>query len=556
MNWFLDLLFKDTVAHTVLVYSLVIVAGIALGKIRIAGVSLGITFVLFAGLAASHFGLTTDHKVVDFVRDFGLILFVFSIGLQVGPGFFSSFRKGGISLNLKAVTIVLGGGLITLLLHLITGTSLPMLVGVMSGAVTNTPGLGAAQQAINQVYTTTPTAEIPDIAIGYAIAYPFGVLGIILTMIIIRKIFSVNINDEAASFRQLQNPSENLPEKVSIQVTNPLVTGKSIGELPRLFDYPIIVSRILQNGELKVASSDIIINENDIILIVTRKGFIGDIIKHIGIESDMDLVSRSGALVTRRIMVTNQEVFGKKLGSLRLRTRYNINITRVYRSGIELLASPGLRLQMGDRLTVVGDEKSMEKVIEQLGNSIKRLNEPNLIPIFLGILFGVFLGSIPIPIPGITNPLKLGLAGGPLIVAILLSKYGYKFSLVAYTTTSANLMIREIGIVLFLSSVGFISGEKFIPALLSGDGFRWMGYGAVITLTPLIIAGLYSRIVMKRNYLEICGLLSGSMTDPPALAYANSIGQSEAPAVAYATVYPLVMFLRIFVAQLLILLFA
>jgi len=556
MNWFIDLITKDTVAHTVLAYSLIIAIGVALGRIKIAGVSLGITFVLFAGLAANYYGLHADHKVVDFVKDFGLILFVFSIGLQVGPGFFSSFRKGGIFLNIMAMAIVLGGGLTTLLLHYLTGTSVPILAGIMSGAVTNTPGLGAAQQALNQLAANTGSSEIPDIAIGYAVAYPFGVLGIILTMIITRKLFSVNINEEAASFRQLQNPAENLPEKVSIKVTRPEVFNKSIGELSRMFDTPLIISRILKNGELKAASSEIILNENDIILVVTRKGFIEKITNEIGTASEMDLTSRSGSLVTRRILVTNHEVSGKKLGALKLRTRFNINITRVYRAGIELLASPGLRLQLGDRLTVVGDEQSMEKVTEQLGNSLKRLNEPNLIPIFLGILFGVILGSIPIHIPGMANPLKLGLAGGPLIVSILLSRYGYKFSIVSYTTASANLMIREIGIVLFLASVGLSSGEKFVSALVSGDGLVWMGYGMVITMLPILLAGIYSRIFMKRNYLEICGLLSGSMTDPPALAYANSISQSEAPAVAYATVYPLVMFLRIFVAQLLIVLFA
>jgi putative transport protein len=307
---------------------------------------------------------------------------------------------------------------------------------------------------------------------------------------------------------------------------------------------------------LFLASSDTTLRENDIILVVTQKGYIAQVVRQIGVQSEMDLSAKSGNLISRRVMVTNREVFGKDLGSLKLRTRYNINITRVYRSGIELVATPQLRLQMGDKLTVVGDEKSMSKVIEQLGNSIKRLNEPNIVPIFIGILLGVVLGSIPIIIPGITNPIKLGLAGGPLIVAILLSKYGYRFSLVSYTTPSANLMLREIGIVLFLASVGLVAGQKFIPTLLSGDGFIWMAYGAIITLLPILIVGFFSRYVLKRNFLEICGLLSGSMTDPPALAYANSIAQSEAPAVAYATVYPLVMFLRIFIAQLLILLFA
>ena len=555
MYWLHDLLLQETVAHPILIYSLIIVVGVFLGKLKPFGVSLGITFVLFAGLAAGHFGLSANHLVIDFVKDFGLILFVFSIGLQVGPGFFSSFRRGGLSLNLMALIIVLLGGLITLIIHLITGMSLPMLVGVMSGAVTNTPGLGAAQQALTQVSGNNPGAGMPEIGLGYAVAYPFGVLGIILTMFIIRKILGINVQNELALFNQDQHPTETLPEKISILVSNPIIFNKTIFDISQLIKQEFVISRILHNGELLLASSDTVIYENDIVLVVTQKGLIPEVVRQVGTQSEMDLTAKSGKLISRRVMVTNKKVFGKDLGSLNLRTRYNINITRVYRSGIELVASPHLRLQMGDKLTVVGDEKSMEKVIDQLGNSIKRLNEPNIIPIFIGILVGVILGSIPIHIPGIVNPIKLGLAGGPLIVAILLSKYGYRFSLVSYATPSANLMLREVGIVLFLASVGIVAGEKFIPTLLSGDGFIWMGYGVIITLLPLLIVGFYSRIYLRKNYLEICGLISGSMTDPPALAYANSIARSEAPAVAYATVYPLVMFLRIFIAQLLILLF-
>ena len=555
MDWISDLLFKETVAHTIFLYCVVIALGVFLGKLKIFGVSLGITFVLFAGIAAGHFGFSANHQVIDFVRDFGLILFIFSIGLQVGPGFFSSFRKGGLSLNLMALIIVLLGGLTALIIHFITGMSLPMLVWVMSGAVTNTPGLGAAQQALNQVLGGPAANNIPEIGLGYAVAYPFGVLGIIFTIFAIRKTLGINIQKELTLFNQDQHPTETLPEKISILVSNPQIFNRTILEISNQNKHEIVISRVLRNGELLLASSDTVIYENDIILVVTQKGLIPEIVKQIGTQSEMDLTAKSGKLISRRVMVTNQDVFGKDLGSLKLRTRYNINITRVYRAGIELVASPQLRLQMGDKLTVVGDEKSMEKVIEQFGNSIKRLNEPNIIPIFIGILLGVILGSIPIHIPGIINPIKLGLAGGPLIVAILLSKYGYKFSLVSYTTPSANLMLREIGIVLFLASVGIVSGEKFIPTLLSGDGFVWMSYGAIITLIPLLLVGFFSRYILKRNYLEICGLLAGSMTDPPALAYANSIVQSEAPAVAYATVYPLVMFLRIFIAQLLILLF-
>lgn len=555
MTWIIDLLREETVAHTIFIYSIIISLGVLLGKIKIFGVSLGITFVLFTGIAMGHFGFSANHDVIFFIRDFGLILFVFSIGLQVGPGFFSSFRKGGLSLNLMALTIVMLGALTTLALHFITGMSLPMLVGVMSGAVTNTPGLGAAQQAINQFSGNFFGGGIPDIGLGYAVAYPFGVLGIIFTMYIIRKKLRINVTKELDLFNQGQHPSETIPEKISILVNNPEVFNKSIPEISNQMNQEIVISRVLHNGELQLASSETVICENDIILVVAQKGLIPEIVKQIGTLSEMDLTSKSGKLITRRLIITNREVFGKTLGSLKLRTRYNINITRLYRSGIELVASPQIRLQMGDRLTVVGDENSIEKVITHLGNSVKRLNEPNLIPIFVGILSGVLLGSVPVYIPGIINPIKLGLAGGPLIVAILLSKYGYKFSLISYTTPSANLMLREIGIVLFLASVGLLSGEKFIPTLLSGDGFIWMGYGAIITLVPLLLVGFFTRYILKRNYLEICGLLAGSMTDPPALAYANSIAQSEAPSVAYATVYPLVMFLRIFIAQLLILLF-
>lgn len=553
MDWINDLLFKETVAHTIFIYSIVISLGISLGKIKLFGISLGITFVLFVGIVIGHFGFSANHEVIAFIRDFGLILFVFSIGLQVGPGFFSSFKKGGITMNLFALVIVLLGALTTIGLHLITGMSMPMLVGVMSGAVTNTPGLGAAQQALAQTSNISDT--VPDIGLGYAVAYPFGVLGIILAMLALRKFQKVNLNEELDLYNQRVTPSELIPEKISILVNNPKVFNKTISEISKTVRHDVVISRVLHNGELHLASSDTVVYENDIILVVTQKGLIDEIVKQIGNLSDMDLTSKSGNLVTRRVIVTNRSVFGKTLGSLKLRTLYNINITRLYRSEIELVASPQLRLQMGDRLTVVGDENSLKKVIAHLGNSVKRLNEPNLIPIFIGILFGVILGSVPFFIPGITNPIKLGLAGGPLIIAILLSKYGYKFSLISYTTPSANLMLREIGIVLFLASVGILSGGKFISTLLSGDGFIWMGYGAIITLIPLILVGFTARLIFKRNFLEICGLLSGSMTDPPALAYANSLTHSEAPAVAYATVYPLVMFLRIFIAQLLILLF-
>ncbi len=555
MEWFGELLWNDSVAHTIILYSIVIAAGIFLGKIRVLGVSLGITFVLFAGILMGHLGFTANHQVIEFVRDFGLILFVFSIGLQVGPGFFSSFRKGGLTLNLLATAIVVLGVLTTLSIHYIWGTPVPELVGVMSGAVTNTPGLGAAQNALAHVMSGSEGAVIPDIGLGYAVAYPFGVLGIIITMIFIRKAMGIDTNHELEVLEDELHPVDAIPEKLNILVTNPLIFNKSVMEIAKMLGEGVVISRVLHRGNLLSATSETVIHEGDIILVVTSKKMAGEVLQHTGSVSGMDLSTRSGNLVSRRLLVTNREVSGKSLGSLRLRTRFNINITRIYRSGIEFIPNPRIELQMGDRLTVVGDEKSIARVTKEIGNSMKRLEEPNLIPIFVGILLGVILGSIPVNIPGMAHPLKLGLAGGPLIVAILLSRYGHKLSLVSYTTNSANMMLREIGIVLFLASVGIRSGENFIPTLVSGDGLIWMGYGALITVLPLLITGFFARISLKRNYFEICGLLSGSMTDPPALAYANGIAASEAPSVAYATVYPLVMFLRIFMAQLLILLF-
>lgn len=552
MNWLNDLLFGDTVAHTILVYSIIIVAGVWLGRIKVYRISLGITFVLFAGIAAGHYGLRVNHSVVEFVKDFGLILFVFSIGLQVGPGFFSSFMKGGISLNILALTIVALGAATTIALHYLTGMPVPMLVGIMSGAVTNTPGLGAAQQALAHTAGSNP---VPEIGLGYAVAYPFGVMGIILTMFLLRRMFKVDVGEDLKLFSQHQHPSAMVPEKISILVKNRQVSGKTIREVTGMIRYEFVISRVLRNGLIMLASSDTILRENDTILVVTQKKFIDEVLSLIGQKSKTDISTVSGPITVRQVIVTNKKVSGKELADLKIRTKYNVNITRILRSGIELVASPGLRLQMGDKLTIVGDEISIANAAGELGNSVKRLDEPNLVPIFIGILAGVLLGSVPIHIPGIIRPLSLGLAGGPLIVAILLSRYGHKFSIVSYTTPSANLMLREIGIVLFLASVGITAGEKFIPTLTSGEGFKWMGYGAIITLLPLITVGVYARLRMKKNYLEICGLLSGSMTDPPALAYANSIADCEAPAVAYATVYPLVMFLRIFVAQVLILLF-
>ncbi len=556
MSWFPNLIFNQSIAQTIIIYSFVIAIGVALGKVKIFNISLGITFVLFAGIIAGHFGFSINHEVLDFAKDFGLILFVFAVGLQVGPGFFSSFRKGGLALNLMAVAVVLLGAAIAIVLHFTTQISMPEMVGILSGAVTNTPGLGAAQQALKEISASNPSTEIPNIGLGYAVAYPFGVLGIILTMLFIRFVTKTNLNQELDQYNKLQHPDEEIPEKISIIITNPEIDGKKISEISSILRKDIVATRIYHGGEIAGVQHDTILKANDIVLFVSPKGEISKLIQQLGRKSDLDISMQPGKMMSKQVLVTHVSASGKSLESLKLRSRFGVNITRIYRSGIELIATPRLRLQLGDKVTVVGDENGISQVAQLIGDSIKRLNEPNLFPIFIGIMLGVIFGSIPIAIHGIPTPIKLGLAGGPLIVALLLSKFGYKLSLASYTTPSANLMLREIGIVLFLASVGIKAGEKFVPTLVSGDGLLWMGLGAIITLVPIILVGLFSKLVLKRGFFEVTGLLAGSMTDPPALAFANSIAQCEAPAVAYATVYPLVMFLRIVTAQLLILLFA
>jgi len=556
MNWMYELLTKDSVAQTIIIYSFVIAIGVVLGKVKVLNISLGITFVLFTGIAVGHFGFGINHKVLDIARDFGLILFVFSIGMQVGPGFFASFRKGGVTLNMMAMGVVVLGASVTVILHFITGVSMPVMVGIMSGAVTSTPGLGAAQQAVNEAYAGRTGFVIPDISLGYAVAYPFGVLGIIITMLLIKKITKINIDDELKEYNELQHPEKALPVRINILITNPLIEGRKVTEIKEFLKHDTVVSRIFHDGEVSGVNSGSELHLGDIVHFVAQKGDVNGLIKQFGKKSEIDLAKHPGKLMSKQVLVTKVRVSGKSLQSLNLRLRFDVNITRIYRSGIELLAAPGLRLQLGDKITIVGEESAIENVAQILGNSLKRLNEPNLFPIFIGILVGALLGSIPIAIPGMQTSFKLGLAGGPLIVAILLSKYGYKLSLISYTTPSANLMLREVGIVLFLASVGLKAGENFVETLVSGDGLTWIGYGSVITVVPILLTGIFSSIILKQSFFEVCGLLAGSMTDTPALAFANSIAQCEAPAVAYATVYPLVMFMRIVAAQLLVMMFA
>ena len=555
MNWFTDLFFADSVAHSVLVLGLTIAIGLVLGRIKIGSISLGITWVLFVGIVLSHFGMVIDPKTCTFVKEFGLILFVYSIGLQVGPAFFSSLKEGGVHLNLLATAIVILGCITCYIIHIATGEELTTMVGVMSGAVTNTPGLGAAQQTISDIVTdATAAAEANNLsASAYAIAYPLGVIGIIVSMVVIRYIFRIRIDKEKLALQQ-----DNAPRTITLdlKVANQGVVGKSIEDIVNITQREFVVSRMIRNGEQEIVSGSTTLQLGDILRVVIGSPDVVLVQSLIGEQITMDeKVWKQGGeahLEKRRIVVTKSSLNGKHIGELHLRTTYNVTITRVVRAGVELVATYGLRLQMGDVVVTVGRKEDLDQVAAILGNSVRRLDHPNLLPIFIGIFLGVLLGSIPILIPGSPQPVKLGLAGGPLIVAILVARYGPKFKLVTFTTNSANMMLREIGISLFLASVGLGAGKGFIEAL-SGGGYWWILYGLIITVVPLLIVGIVARRIMRLDYFSIMGVLSGGMTDPPALAYANSLSSIDRAAVAYATVYPLTMFLRIFAAQILVL---
>ena len=538
-----DAFWGGGVAHSVLILALVISAGIALGKLKIAGVKLGVTWIMFVGIAVSHF-----------VKEFGLILFVYSIGLQVGPSFFSSFKKGGVTLNMLAVAIVFLGVIVTYVLYLITGLPITTMVGILSGAVTNTPGLGAAQQA----YSDMTGIDSPDTAMGYAVAYPLGVVGIILSMMAIRRIFRIRFDEENKAMTDWeQGGSSREAVRISVSVKNPFVDRKTVLQIKRLINRQFIISRVLhENGHIDIANAQTPLTVGDRVLIVTTTDNIDFIVDFIGDRIDMDKEEwerLDHQFISRRIMITKSKLNGKHIGELKLRSGYGVTVTRVNRAGVDLIPNHGLQLQMGDRVTVVGSEASINAVSKILGNSMRRLNEPNLIPIFVGIFLGVVLGSIPIMFPGIPQPVKLGLAGGPLVVSILISRFGPHYKLVTYTTMSANLMLREVGISLFLACVGLGAGEGFIETVVYEGGYRWIGYGALITILPLMIVGIFARKVLKINYYTLMGLSAGAMTDPPALAYSNGVAGNDMPSVGYATVYPLTMFLRILTAQLLIL---
>lgn len=561
MDW-LQSLFVDKVliAHIILIYALTIFVGIRLGKVKVFGVSLGVTFVLFVGLVIGHFQIGVEAGVAHFVRDFGLILFIYSIGIQVGPGFFSSFKKGGVLLNGLAVLVVALNIVVMLTIFFADGRySISEMVGVLSGAVTNTPGLGAAQQTLIDISTNPDAAavESESMAMGYAAAYPLGVLGIILSMILVKIIFKVKFEKETEDIEAETEQSQLQPFVKTIEVTNALVDGHTLRHLHDIINKNFVVSRLKRpDGDIIIPTSQTQIGLGDKLYIVMSQQDEEVFTSILGPTIEMNWETKSGPVVSRRIVVTNNDYNGRKIGSLRLHLGYQLNATRVNRAGVDLLASPNLTLQTGDRITVVGNIDDINRLATQMGNSLKRLHEPNMITLFIGIFLGILLGSIPIALPGMSVPMKLGLAGGPLIVAILISRFGYKMHLVTYTSSSAALLLRELGICLFLASVGMLSGEKFVATVFNAQGATWVAYGFLITFIPLMIVGIVARWKHKLNYYTIMGLMSGSYTDPPALAYGNKTANNDAPAVAYSTVYPLTMFLRIITAQLIILFLA
>lgn len=540
------------VAHSVLILSLVIAFGIMLAKIKVAGVSLGITWILFVGIVFGHFDMTLNEHLLHFMKEFGLILFVYSIGLQVGPGFFSAFKKGGLTLNLLAMLVVFLGVVITIILHFVTGTPITTMVGILSGAVTNTPGLGAAQQANSDLNGI----DAPEIALGYAVAYPLGVVGIILSLIALKYILRINTKtEEAEAERGLGHIQELTVRPISFEIRNEAIDGKKIKDIRPLMNRDFVISRVrYHDGQgTELANSDTVLHLNDKILVISTPKDIEAISVFFGKQIDMQWEQLDKKLISRRILITKPELNGKMLSQLKIRNNFGASITRVNRSGVDLVAAPQLQLQMGDRVTIVGSELAVSHAEKVLGNSMKRLDHPNLIPIFLGIALGCILGSTPFVFPGIPQPVKLGLAGGPLIVSILISRFGPQYKMITYTTMSANLMLREIGISLFLACVGLGAGKGFVETVIYDGGYVWVGYGVIITIVPLLIAGLVGRYVFKLNYYTLIGVLGGSTTNPPALAYSNDLTSCDAPAVGYATVYPLTMFLRVLTAQILIL---
>lgn len=571
MQWLMDLFRVDSVPHTVLLLGLVAAGGLAIGSIRIRGINLGIAGVLFSGLIAGHlygqFGMVgqdieggLNAHVLNFAMEFGLILFVYTIGVQVGPGFLASLRKQGLPLNLMAAAIVLLGTLITVGVHYIGKVDTPAAVGLFSGATTNTPSLGAAQQALNDKLAADPSITPEQVqamsrqpGLGYAVAYPFGIVGIILAMLLIRRIFRIDPAAETEALAALDAARRTSLKAMNIEVANANLVGKTINQIPALPELGVVISRVLKDGESAIAHGETVLNLGDVLLAVGEEKRLQELRDVVGVESKVDVRSLPSRITARRVVVTRSGVLGKTISELRLADRFGVMVTRLSRAEIEIPPAR-TRLQFGDTAVVVGEEQDIREAAGALGNEVKKLNHPQVIPIFLGIVLGVILGSWPISVPGMSVPVKLGMAGGPLVVAIVLSRLGHIGPLVWHMPVGANFALREIGIVLFLSCVGLRSGGRFLSTLLEGDGLYWMLMGALITFVPVMVVGLVGRWMYKLNYLTLCGLLSGSMTDPPALAFAGTVTGSDAPSVAYATVYPMTMLLRVLCAQVLVLL--
>ena len=552
MNWMTNLFFGTGVPHSIFILTIAIACGIFLShRLKFKGITLGITWILFCAIAMSHFGMHLDPVVETFAKDFGLILFVYSIGLQVGPSFFSSFGQGGLKLNLLAMSIIFLGCVTAYVIHLISGEDIATMTGILYGAVTNTPGLGAAQQAFSDI-----TGELnPNIASGYAMAYPLGVVGIITAILAMRWFFRIRLDKEEERVLAESETQKEI-EYIDILLTNPQVEGAYIRDLSQLCHMNLIVSRLIRpDGEDELPDVDTVLHVGDRIRVVVDKENEPSVLL-LGMETSLPTDPKVQThLVSRHVIVTKPELNGKRIGDLNVRATYHVSITRIRRAGIELLATRELYLQLGDRITVVGEEHAVDKVERLFGNSTKRLDVPNLASIFLGLALGVAAGMLPIMLPGLSQPFKLGIAGGSLIIAILMSCFGPKMHIITYTTSSANLMIREIGIAMFLAAVGFGAGKTFVPTLLDG-GYVWIGYGVLITLLPLLIVGVVARLWLKLDYFTLMGLIAGSTTDPPALAYATTVSSAnDRAAVAYSTVYPLTMFLRVLTGQLMILLF-
>lgn len=552
MEWINSLFFEHSVIQAVVVISLISALGLVLGRISVLGISLGVTFVFFTGILAGHLGLTIDSQMLNYAESFGLIVFVYALGLQVGPGFFGSFRKGGMTLNMLAMAVVLLGTVMTLIFHFTTGVSLSDMVGILSGAVTNTPALGAAQQTLKQMHM-----EGLDPALGCAVTYPLGVVGVIIALVVIRKLFLCCVPQEKNS-----DGGSNKTFIVGFQVYNPGIFDKSIKDIAQVSLKKFVISRMWRGGKVTIPTSDTILKEGDRLLVITTEGDAGALTMLFGEQenkdwnkNDIDWNAIDSQLISQRIVITRSEINGKKLGTLRLRNHYGINITRIYRAGMALLPTSELTLQLGDKLTVVGEANAIANVEKVLGNRIKSLKEPNLVGVFIGLLLGLILGTIPFAVPGISFPVKLGIAGGPIIVGILMGAFGPRFHMITYTTLSANLMLRGLGLSMYLACLGLDAGVHFFETVFRPEGLLWVGLGFAITFVPVVIVAIVALKLMKVDFGSVAGMLCGSMSNPMALNYANAVVDGDNPSVAYATVYPLTMFIRVILAQLILILF-